>query len=197
MRILMAAVMVLVGATAGAPGWAGGFYYAINRDGSLHITDMPLSPRFKPFRFTHSVNYIRRVALGMQRNQVPRPLVERLATAAATRHGVDPHLVLAVIDVESGGDANAVSPAGAQGIMQIMPETARELDLTAPFDPEANIDAGVRYLRQMLTRFGDLRLAVAAYNAGPGAVERHGGIPPYPETQTYVARVLSRLQARR
>jgi len=137
------------------------------------------------------------VALGMRRHQIPRPEVERLAYWAATRHGVDPHLVLAIIDVESGGDAAAVSPSGAQGVMQIMPETARELDLDAPFDPQANIDAGVRYLRKMLQRFADLRLAVAAYNAGPGAVERYGGIPPYPETQTYVARVVSRMQAQR
>ncbi len=195
MRWCVAVVMVCALAV---PSWAEGrFYYAINRDGSIHVSDMPLSPRFKPFRFTHSVNYIRRVALGMRRKQVSWPQVERLATVAATRYGLDPRLVLAIIDVESGGDAGAVSPAGAQGIMQIMPDTARELDLDAPFDPEANIDAGVRYLRQMLERFGELRLAVAAYNAGPGAVERHGGVPPYPETQTYVQRVLSRLQASR
>jgi len=191
----LGAVAVLM--ALASPVGAEGFYYAVGKDGSVHIADMPLSPRFKPFRFTHSVNYIRRVALGMRRHQIPRPEVERLAYWAATRHGVDPHLVLAIIDVESGGDAAAVSPAGAQGVMQIMPETARELDLDAPFDPQANIDAGVRYLRKMLQRFADLRLAVAAYNAGPGAVERYGGIPPYPETQTYVARVVSRIQAQR
>lgn len=195
MRWCVALLVILMGTS---PSWGEGrFYYAINRDGSLHVSDMPLSPRFKPFHFTHSVNYIRRVALGMRRKQVSWPQVERLATVAATRHGVDPRLVLAIIEVESGGDAGAVSFAGAQGIMQIMPETARELDLDVPFDPEANIDAGVRYLRKMIQRFGELRLAVAAYNAGPGAVERHGGIPPYPETQTYVNRVLSRLQASR
>ncbi len=192
-------VVLLMVALGGVPlsSWGSGFYYAIKPDGSIHITDMPLSPRFKPFRFTNSVNYIRQVALGIRRNQIPRPQVEHLANLAAVQYGVDPRIVLAVIDVESGGDAGAVSPAGAQGIMQIMPETARELDLAAPFDPAANIDAGVRYLRQMLQRFGDLRLALAAYNAGPGAVERHGGIPPYPETQMYVDRVLSRLQAKR
>lgn len=112
--------------------------------------------------------------------------------AASTRYGLDPFLVQALMEVESGGNANAVSPKGAQGLMQIMPGTARDLSLADPFDPSASIDAGSRYLSQQLKAFGDLRLALAAYNAGPDAVRKHAGIPPFPETQRYVGAVANR-----
>lgn len=113
------------------------------------------------------------------------PLIE----AAARRHQVDPLLVHAVISVESRFQARARSRKGAMGLMQLMPATARELQVRNPYDPAANIDAGVRHLRQLLDRF-DVRLAVAAYNAGAGAVQRFGGIPPFRETQAYVRQVL-------
>ena len=103
---------------------------------------------------------------------------------------VDPALVKAVVATESNFEITAVSRAGAQGLMQLMPETAREMGVLAPFKPSENLRGGVRYLREMLDRYGDTRLALAAYNAGPEAVDRHGGIPPYPETEDYVARVL-------
>ena len=96
------------------------------------------------------------------------------------------------MEVESGGDEKAVSPKGAQGLMQIMPGTARELGLHDPFDPTASIDAGSRYLAAQLKAFGDVRLALAAYNAGPEAVRKFAGVPPYPETQNYVAAVSGR-----
>ncbi len=118
-----------------------------------------------------------------------------LITAAAQRYGVDPALVAGVIQVESGFDPSVVSHAGAKGLMQLMDETADILGVTNSFDPAQNIDGGVRFLRDMLDRFdGDVSLALAAYNAGPYAVEEYGGIPPYDETQAYVPRVLEYYQ---
>jgi soluble lytic murein transglycosylase-like protein len=119
--------------------------------------------------------------------------IRNLAADAARRHGLDPDLVVAVAGVESGFRPTAVSPKGAQGVMQLMPGTARDLGVTDPLDPAANVDGGTRYLRDLLARFdGDLSKALAAYNAGPGAVARHQGVPPYRETQDYVKKVLSR-----
>ncbi|HEY9856622.1 MAG TPA: lytic transglycosylase domain-containing protein [Stenomitos sp.] len=112
------------------------------------------------------------------------------ATQAAKPSGVDPALVQAVIQAESGGDPKAVSKAGAMGLMQLMPETAQDMGVTDPFDPAQNVAGGTRYLQQMIDRFGNVPEALAAYNAGPGAVEKHGGIPPYTETRHYVQRVL-------
>lgn len=113
-----------------------------------------------------------------------------LAGQAAERYGLPPSLVKAVVEAESSGVQDALSRAGAQGLMQLMPATARELGVVDPFDPAQNIDGGTRYLAQLLQRFeGDTDLALAAYNAGPGAVERHGGVPPYPETERYVRKV--------
>jgi hypothetical protein len=114
------------------------------------------------------------------------PMIE----AAASRHKVDPRLVHAVITVESRFQARARSRKGAMGLMQLMPATARDLQVRNPYDPATNIDAGVRHLRTLLDRF-DVRLAVAAYNAGAGAVQRFGGVPPFRETQAYVRQVLS------
>jgi len=110
--------------------------------------------------------------------------------AASAHWGVDPMLVRAVVHAESAFNAAAVSPKGAQGLMQLMPATAARFDVEDPFDPQQNINAGVRYLAWLIKRFdGDTRLATAAYNAGEGAVDRHGGVPPYAETTAYVAKV--------
>jgi soluble lytic murein transglycosylase-like protein len=113
-----------------------------------------------------------------------------LIEAAANKYQVDPKLVAAVAEVESNGNQNAVSSVGAIGVMQLMPDTAASLGVD-PYDKQQNIEGGAKYLRQMLDTFGgDLQKAVAAYNAGPGAVKDYGGVPPYKETQNYVSKVL-------
>src|SRR5437763_2981658 len=109
---------------------------------------------------------------------------------AAARHNVDANLVRALVKVESNFNPNAVSRKGAMGLMQLMPQTARQLNLTNPFNPEQNVDAGVRHLKQLLESYGgDVRLSLAAYNAGSGAVARSSGIPRYAETRNYVRRI--------
>jgi soluble lytic murein transglycosylase-like protein len=124
--------------------------------------------------------------------------VVSLVAAAARRHGLDPALVLAVVSVESGFRPEAVSPKGAQGLMQLMPRTAASLGVEDAFDPEQNVDAGVRHLEALVRQYGgDLTRALAAYNAGQGAVARYGGVPPYRETRAYVRRVLERYRAKK
>ena len=124
----------------------------------------------------------------------PDPRLAGIVERAALEHRIEPEFLWAVIDVESGSSARAVSPRGAQGLMQLMPATAREFGVSDPFDPRQNVRAGALHLRRMLDRFGeDKALALAAYNAGAAAVIRHRGqIPPYAETMAYVPRVLQR-----
>jgi Transglycosylase SLT domain/Sel1 repeat len=113
--------------------------------------------------------------------------VEQVVATLAPRYGLDPAMVLAVIRVESGFDPKAVSPKGAQGLMQLIPATASRFGVRDPFDPLQSLQGGMAYLRWLLRRFrGDLSLALAGYNAGEGAVERFGGVPPFPETQRYI-----------
>lgn len=121
------------------------------------------------------------------------PLIEKYAA----KYKLDPWLIRGVIEVESNFRATAVSPVGAGGLMQLMPGTASYLGCQDRFDPEQNIAAGSRYLRMMLDRFGDERLMIAAYNAGPGNVERYGGIPPFAETQRYVVKVTKAWKGRK
>lgn len=125
-------------------------------------------------------------------NGASRADVEAWIRIASRHHKVDPDLVRAVVHVESSFDPNAYSSAGAAGLMQLMLETAREYDVTDRHDPRQNIHAGTQHLSKLLTRYGDLRLALAAYNAGAGAVDQYGGIPPYPETERYVVKVMQR-----
>jgi soluble lytic murein transglycosylase-like protein len=125
---------------------------------------------------------------------VPPDQIDALVQQNAQIWQVDPALIKSVIANESSFDANATSNVGAQGLMQLMPETAASLGVRNPYDPAQNVAGGTRYLRSLLDRFnGDTRLAVAAYNAGPGAVEKYGDVPPYAETRTYVQNVLGSL----
>jgi soluble lytic murein transglycosylase-like protein len=119
------------------------------------------------------------------------PAFEDLIRSASGRYNVDAHLVRAVIKAESDFRSNARSNKGAMGLMQLMPETARLHNVVDAYDPSENVDGGVRHLRMLLDRYqGDIELSLAAYNAGSGAVEKHGGIPPFAETREYVRRVL-------
>ena len=115
-----------------------------------------------------------------------------LIAATATAYGVDARLVHAMVEVESNYETRARSPKGAKGLMQLMPTTARQYAVRDPFDPKANLEAGVRHLKDLMGRF-DLSTALAAYNSGEGTVLRYGGAPPFPETQSYVRRILQKV----
>lgn len=120
----------------------------------------------------------------------PKDNFSEIISAAADKYSMNPTIIHAVIRTESLYNENALSPKGAQGLMQLMPETAKELGVEDAFDPIQNIDGGTRYLRYLIDKFdGDLSLALAAYNAGEGSVKRYGGIPPYPETVEYIKKI--------
>jgi len=121
----------------------------------------------------------------------PQPNITEVVQDASGRYQLDPDLVSSVIKAESGFNVRAVSPKGAQGLMQLMPGTASQLGVPNAFDPRANVDGGTKYLRELLERYNfDLVKALAAYNAGPQRVERFGGVPPYYETRAYIARIV-------
>ncbi len=152
-------------------------YYYQDENGTFHFTDLPTSDRYRPFEI-YSPRVLR-----------SQDFITAINTYAR-QYSVDPHLIRAMIMVESGFNPNAVSRAGAQGLMQIMPGTQKDLGLTTPFEPVSNIEAGTRYFRYLLDRFQSIPLALAAYNAGPSRVEQYNGIPPFRETQDYVKKVL-------
>jgi soluble lytic murein transglycosylase-like protein len=125
----------------------------------------------------------------------PPEAMDKVIEAAATRHGVDPNLVRAIVRVESNFNPRAVSRKGAMGLMQLMPATAQSLNVNNAFDPNQNVDAGVRHLKSLLDNYnGDVPLTLAAYNAGSGAVRRNNGIPPFRETQDYVRKITTLYQ---
>lgn len=130
------------------------------------------------------------VSANARGHQASAEEIDQSIVMAAARHNVDPNLVRAVVKVESNFNSNAVSRKGAMGLMQLMPQTARQLKVRNPFDPQQNVDAGVRHLKQLLENYdGDVNLTLAAYNAGSGAVARSSGVPHYAETQNYVRRI--------
>lgn len=165
-------------------------YRFVDSKGVIHFSNVPTNPNYRLYMKEERGSR----PLPSETRPVSRAKVDRydpLIQHTARRHGLDHSLVTAVIKVESDFDPGAVSSKGARGLMQLMPGTARELGVRDSFDPWENVEGGVRYLRNLLDFFnGNLPLALAAYNAGREAVLQHGGIPPYPETRQYVAKVL-------
>jgi soluble lytic murein transglycosylase-like protein len=163
---------------AAGKGW-GDIYKYVDQNGVVHFTNTPTSGNFKLY----------------MKERRSRTGVGDIIRHYASAFHLDSALVRAVIKVESDFNPRAVSPKGALGIMQLLPETAREMNVSDPLDVEENIRGGSRYLRQMLDRFkGNLDLALAAYNAGPGAVTDHDGVPPFAETRDYVQKVKKYLE---
>lgn len=175
-----------------------GIYKYVGEDGVVLYTDVPqgkkaakviktkeknnkaISPDSKPVKVAYSTS--------TTHNDSYHPIINQ----KAKENEVDPSLVTAVIKAESNGNPHAISRKGAIGLMQLMPGTANDLQVKNPFDPEENIDGGTRYLRYLIERFnGNLTLALAAYNAGPKTVEKHGSVPPIAETKQYVRKVLA------
>jgi soluble lytic murein transglycosylase len=159
-------------------------YTFTDEKGVTHFTNVPRDRRYRPLDDSDIGRF--RVL------RVPRHWrYDGLIGLTAREHQLQPALVKAVIAAESNFDPDAVSRRGAQGLMQLMPQTAAALGVADPLHPTENVRGGTRYLRLMIDRYGDLERALAAYNAGPHVVDRYGGIPPYPETRDYVRRVLA------
>lgn len=188
--LLLACAIVGAAPAHAASQW---IYVQKRENGVVHYTDQ--KPKAGAYQRINATG--RETARASCQGLTPVSMQRRAASYAALiekharANGLSPELVSAVMRVESCYDHRAVSRSGARGLMQLMPGTARQLGVQDSFDPEQNIAGGVRYLAQMLQRFGaDVRLALAAYNAGPDAVAAYGKVPPYPETQSYVQRIL-------
>jgi soluble lytic murein transglycosylase-like protein len=183
----VALLAVALFAPAGAA--AASSFQLTDSEGVTHFTNAPTDPRYQ------RIPGLSGTATGwLAAPQLARGGHRELVREVAQRHGVGADLVEAVIRVESGGNPGAISPKGAQGLMQLMPATASAHGVRNAFDPRQNVEGGVRHLRYLMERYPDnLPVVLAAYNAGEGAVSQHKGIPPYPETQQYVRKVLGYL----
>ncbi len=182
-RLLGLGLFLMLLFLVGIPEGYGKIYVYIDQNGDLFYTNRPTTSNNKVFvkkRPSLSLKY-----------RVPNRY-DHIVTRASKRYGLSSSLIKAVIKVESDYNPKAISKAGAMGLMQIMPENAQSLNLQKPYDPSQNIMAGARYLKHLVTRFdGKLILALAAYNAGPGNVERFETIPPFQETEAYVTKVMT------
>ncbi len=162
-------------------------YRYVDKDGVMHFTNTPDGSGGELYLREAPMRPPRKSGRGMDSRWVT-DYIERSSRA----NNLSPALIKAIIKAESNGERFAVSPKGAQGMMQLMPFTARRMNVTDPFDPIENIEGGIRYIKELLGTFGgNLVHAVAAYNAGPDAVKRYGGIPPYEETRQYVKKVMN------
>jgi soluble lytic murein transglycosylase len=187
-RALLLIQAVAVAVLAAAAPARGDIYMYRDRRGVLHFSNAPTEPQYQYYLpDISSWKHVRSGRIDGARRQA----FDRIIHEAARRHRVDRALVKAVIRAESDFVPYAVSPAGALGLMQLMPATARLRNVWRVFEPRENVEGGVSHLRYLLDRYGgNIRLALAAYNAGEKAVEAHGGVPPYPETVEYLSRVL-------
>ncbi|HYS82033.1 MAG TPA: lytic transglycosylase domain-containing protein [Anaeromyxobacteraceae bacterium] len=195
--VRLIAILAALGASLPRPASAEEVYSFIDADGVIHVTNIPQDARFRKVRVKVApVDGVHRIAINGRK---PPLLLRRGSTydvhiqAAAEKYGLAPPLLRAVMAVESNFNPGAVSEKGATGLMQLMPDTARDMLVEDLLDPGQNIDGGARYLRHLQNQFGnDLEKVLAAYNAGPEAVRRSGGaVPPFRETQAYVKKVLA------
>lgn len=187
-RLLTAACAGLLAAASPGPAAAGtAVYRYVDERGVVHLTDSPTDSRYEAVPQPDPPDPPERSRARPSSGRRYDAFVELVAK----REEVPPALLKAVIAAESNFDPRAVSPKGAVGLMQLMPATADALGVSDPLLVLENVAAGARYLRQLLSRYGEWSLALAAYNAGPTAVDRYGGVPPFPETREYVRRVLS------
>jgi soluble lytic murein transglycosylase-like protein len=179
-------VLAALGATCLTSSASAQAIQVVDGEGIVHITNVPTDPRYRGLTAGSGTpaRWLGSPVRG------PDPYVEAIREISR-EHGLDPVLVQAVVRAESGSDPAAISAKGAGGLMQLMPRTAAALGVADRFNPRENISGGVRHLRYLLDRYqGSVSLALAAYNAGEGVVDTYRGIPPYPETQQYVRRVL-------
>ena len=188
-RLLVALVLAFLLMPALA---LGEFYIYTDKDGITHVTNIaPGQTSSAPKARANAFDWTDKLGVLQRVHRVDIKTYDTTIEEASSYYTLPKALVNAVIAVESSFNPKAISPAGAQGLMQLMPGTAKEMKVTNSFDPKANIYGGTRYLRILATQFdGDLRKTVAAYNAGPNAVKKAGGVPNYPETKKYVKRVL-------
>lgn len=184
-----ALVLVLLGANVAG---AASMYRYRGPAGEVVFTDRKMDdPRYTLLSHSRDGQYLGK--LSTPATTVSRHTIETYIAAASQRYAVDSALISAIIEMESGFQPYAISPAGAVGLMQLMPDTAAGYHIADLMDPQANVDAGVRHVAHLLQMFeGDVVRAVAAYNAGAGNVIRYGGVPPFAETQRYVENVLRR-----